>query len=246
MNESEEKTFEEAICMGEVTHADPRCAISVAAVSALIRALCRGEIKTDADLNAVVERAWTYVKQSRPDISLDREEFHKHAYAESLDELVLCDQTMGYVYKCLGASLWCLRRVVAEKETFKSALTKLIMFGGDADTNGAVAGALMGAQCGYMSLPAEWRDGLKYEEWYREKIRALCVVAGLIEGTYDNTADPDTELDGGKGFLTEEDMRKREGEIWKKMSEEIWPKSNKTIVQEIKETIRKFTMYLLQ
>lgn len=96
-------------------------------------------------------------------------------------------------------------------------MTKLIMCGGDADTNGAVAGALMGAFCGYELLPSEWKDGLKYEQWYRGKISAMCIVAGLTEGNYDATQDKDTELDGGRGFLTEEEMKGKEMVIMEKI-----------------------------
>lgn len=110
------------------------------------------------------------------------------------------------IWLAVGSALWCLRSVQTEKETFKSAMTKLTMAGGDADTNGAVAGGLMGALCGYNALPGEWRDGMKYEEWYREKIDSLCVRAGLVEGEYDAAGDTDTLPDGGKGFLTEKDF----------------------------------------
>ncbi|KZP34475.1 ADP-ribosylglycohydrolase [Athelia psychrophila] len=206
MGKSEEETFAEAIHMGAVTHADPRCAVSVAVVSGLIRGLCREEVRNVSDTNAAVERGWGYMQKEHGDMVLDRAVFEKHAYAESLDALTLCDSGMGYVYKCLGSALWCLREVQLQKETFKSAMTKLVMAGGDADTNGAVAGALCGALCGYSALPAEWRDGMKYEEWYRSKIEALCVRAGLTEGVYDAAGDSDTLPDGGKGFLTEGDF----------------------------------------
>lgn len=205
--------------MGAITHADPRCALSVAIASALVRALCRNEIKQEKDVDAILERTWSFVaSDASPELSsLNRDEFQKHAYAKTLDSLVLCDGGMGYVYKCLGSGIWCLRQVLTGQETFKSAMTKLIMCGGDADTNGAVAGALMGAHCGWKSLPAEWRDGMKHEVWYREKIYGLCVRAGLVQGTYDVEADRDTEADGGKGFLSEEEMKKRESELLKKL-----------------------------
>src|ERR1700676_428345 len=133
MNKSEENTFEEAINMGAVTHADPRCLISVAIVSALVRALCRGEIEKVADIEALLERAWSYMLGPRHlEFPLDRPEFDKHVYADSLESLVLCDRGMGYVYKCLGSALWCLRQVFTRQETFKSAMTKLVMCGGDA------------------------------------------------------------------------------------------------------------------
>ena len=86
--------------MGAVTHADPRCSVSVAIVSALVRALCRGEIDSVSETDAVVERGWGYVLKAHPELSLGRAEFEKHAYAESLEGLTLCDFGMGYVYKC--------------------------------------------------------------------------------------------------------------------------------------------------
>ncbi|KAJ7136768.1 ADP-ribosylglycohydrolase-domain-containing protein [Mycena epipterygia] len=219
IQQTEEQTFAAAIRMGAVTHADPRCALSVAIVSALVRALCRGEITDAAQVRDVIERAWAYLERTEPERAelLDRAEFERHAYAESLEALVLCDRAMGYVYKCLGAALWCLRQVLTRQETFRSAMTALVMCGGDADTNGAVAGALMGALYGYEYLPKEWRDGMRYADWYRAKIQALCCVAGLRDGVYDSEGDTDTLLDGGKGFITEEEMKKREMGIMEKM-----------------------------
>lgn len=104
MRRSEEETFAEAVRMGAVTHADPRCAVSVAIVSALVRALCRGEMTSVAETDAAVERGWAYVLRTHAEYALDRAEFEKHAYAESLDALVLCDRGLGYVYKCRESS----------------------------------------------------------------------------------------------------------------------------------------------
>ncbi|KAF7345257.1 hypothetical protein MSAN_01902400 [Mycena sanguinolenta] len=219
LRKTEEDTFAAAILMGAVTHADPRCAVSVAIVSALVRALCLGEITDTAQVRNVIERAWEYVQRTQPEYAslLDRAEFERHAYAESLASLVLCDRSMGYVYKCLGSALWCLRQVLTRQETFRSAMTILVMCGGDSDTNGAVAGALMGALCGYEYLPKEWRDGMRHAQWYLTKVQALCCVAGFRSGVYDSEQDIDTELDGGKGFLSEEEMKKREIGITEKM-----------------------------
>ncbi|KAK7039969.1 ADP-ribosylglycohydrolase-domain-containing protein [Favolaschia claudopus] len=226
---TEEQTFKTAIIMGYVTHADPRCALSVAIVAGLIRALCLDEISDVTQIRDLIERAWGYVQRTLPEDQLallERDEFEKHAYTDDLDSLVLCDRSMGYVYtkhyhnvyKCLGSSLWCLRRLLTRQDTFCSAMTTLVMYGGDADTNGAVAGALMGALCGYECLPKEWRDGMRHADWYREKGRALCVVAGISEGVYDSESDQDTLIDGGKGVLTEEEMKKREMRVIEKMS----------------------------
>ncbi|KAJ7078312.1 ADP-ribosylglycohydrolase-domain-containing protein [Mycena belliarum] len=219
ITKTEPETFDAAVRMGAVTHADPRCALSVGIVATLVRALCRGELADAAQLRAHIERQWAHMAATLPAqlALLDRAEFEAHAYAESLAALVLADRAMGYVYKCLGAALWCLRRVLTREETFRSAMTALVMCAGDADTNGAVAGALMGALCGYRYLPAEWRDGMRHAEWYRGKIGAVCVVAGLKEGEYDSEGDVETTLDGGKGFIAEEEMKRREMGIMEKM-----------------------------
>ncbi|KAH8827246.1 ADP-ribosylglycohydrolase-domain-containing protein [Flagelloscypha sp. PMI_526] len=218
IQKSEEETFATAIRLGKVTHTDPRCSVSVAIACGLIRALIRDEVKTPKDVDAVIERAWAYTVENESHlIELDRAEFDKHAFAKTLDELVLADRTMGYVYKCLGSALWCLRQVVDRQETFKSAMTQLVMAAGDADTNGAVAGALMGALYGHALLPKEWRDGMKHEQWYREKIQSFCIVSGLIDGEYDAQGDKDTALDGGRGFLGEEEMKQREMKLMEKI-----------------------------
>jgi ADP-ribosylglycohydrolase len=215
VGESEVETFRKAILIGSITHADPRCAVSVAIVSALIRGLCHGEITAEADVDAVLARAWAHTQDSLTDLVLEREEFERHVFAESLDDLVLCDSTMGYVYKCLGSALWCLRQVLRGRETFKSAMVKLVMQGGDADTNGAVAGGLMGALCGYEQLPREWRDGMRHKDWYLDKITALCVRAGLADGVYDVEADSDTEFDRGKGPLDIDELKREIEMAWR-------------------------------
>ncbi|KAJ7867283.1 ADP-ribosylglycohydrolase-domain-containing protein [Mycena leptocephala] len=200
IHKTETETFAAAILMGAVTHADPRCALSVAIVSALVRALCRGEVANLVHVEGVIERAWAHFRETLPGHAelLDRQEFERHANAESLGALQLDSALeMGY--------------------TFRSAIVKLVMCGGDADTNGAVAGALMGALYGYADLPTEWRDGMRHGEWYRGKIMALCCVAGLSDGVYDSESDLDTELDGGKGFLSEKERQRRELGIMERM-----------------------------
>jgi ADP-ribosylglycohydrolase len=49
---------------------------------------------------------------------------------------------------------------LASGTPFEDALIEVVNKGGDADTNGAVAGALLGARDGYRAIPARWRDGL--------------------------------------------------------------------------------------
>jgi ADP-ribosylglycohydrolase len=47
-----------------------------------------------------------------------------------------------------------------EFDSFEDGVIAVINKGGDADTNGAVTGALMGAKYGFNALPKRWVEGL--------------------------------------------------------------------------------------
>ena len=49
--------------------------------------------------------------------------------------------------------------------SFQQALEDIVYEGGDADTNGAVAGALLGCKLGMVGLPQSWLQGLRHREW---------------------------------------------------------------------------------
>ena len=62
-----------------------------------------------------------------------------------------------------------------ENETIKERFLGTI-FGqavGDADTNAAVAGAILGAKFGICHIPEEWKDGLLYASMLHDKVRDL-------------------------------------------------------------------------
>jgi len=53
--------------------------------------------------------------------------------------------------------------------------------GGDSNSNGCVAGALLGCKIGYSKLPPDWLLGLRKEqtEWLNVKINHLLDMIGL-------------------------------------------------------------------
>ena len=82
-------------------------------------------------------------------------------YARSLSELQLATgNAIGYTFKCLGAGFWALRQ-----NDYRTALEAIVYEAGDADTNGAVAGALLGCKLGFKALPKPWLDDLRYRKW---------------------------------------------------------------------------------
>ena len=48
---------------------------------------------------------------------------------------------------------------------------KIVLSGGDADTNAAVAGAILGAKFGISQIPEEWKDDLLYSSMLYNKVK---------------------------------------------------------------------------
>ncbi|KAJ6260608.1 ADP-ribosylarginine hydrolase [Drechslerella dactyloides] len=238
INATEDESYRAAVDIALVTHADPRCLVSCVAVVALLRGLMTGELTREEQIDEYLERSWNWVVENALDEvltdengeKLDEETYNfnkeeylaycgvsaKKLYDDKKEGMIVDDRRMGYTYIALGTGVWCLRRVMLGKDDFKSVITKLTMMGGDADTNGAVAGALVGGYTGYKAIAPEWRDGLRYSDWLLQKVEGMCVLSGVItDKTYNGKEDADTARDGGRGLLTEADMREREKELMK-------------------------------
>lgn len=130
--------------------------------------------------------------------------------AQTFEELELDDsQKMGYVYKCLGSEILCLRLAThvtnPTSHTFETFITDLIMQGGDADTNAAAAGVLLVTYLSFSRLPANCSDGIKHREWLMEKYLALSCLVGIGEG--DVVENVDTGVYGGKEPTTEKEVK---------------------------------------
>ena len=70
------------------------------------------------------------------------------------EEIGLDGWDMGFTLKAMQVALWCADRAA----DFEEALIAVVNAGGDTDTNGAVAGAVLGARFGLDAIPRRWRD----------------------------------------------------------------------------------------
>lgn len=130
------------------THHDPRCGWSAVAVNTAIAAALEGRRLDAADLADAVEEAGAPAAVGAAVRSSD---------GVILDALALDhDNTMGYTLKAMQAGLWAL----AQDAPAEATLISIVNAGGDTDTNGAVAGALLGAYHGEAALPARWIENI--------------------------------------------------------------------------------------
>ncbi|TGZ83936.1 ADP-ribosylglycohydrolase [Ascodesmis nigricans] len=237
-----EETWKMAMEFSLVTHYDPRCVVSCCAYTALIRGILRHEVTSEADVDGLLESSWVWVNTQKstiwPDQVLDTTEYQKHINVKTLDELKLDDaRGMGYVYKAFGCAIFTLRRAFRESndpvhDLFGELIMSLVLQGGDADTNACIAGGLLGAFFGYNALTPRWRDGLAHRQWLMSKTMGLMETVGLLPGEYRGSEDPDTALDGGKGFLSKQQMDERERDLTFTLLTEMKKRKDKQDAEE--------------
>lgn len=155
----------ENIC--KLTHPDPRCIGSCVIVSEIIHSLVyEGK---ELPLDRILQIADKYDDRIRPYVEIANN-------STDIESLELTGLEQGYTLKTLSAALWSLWHC----ETFKDGLLQVVNAGGDADTNAAVACAILGAKFGYESIPEDYIKGLAEESKMNfissQLCKCLCVT----------------------------------------------------------------------
>ncbi|XP_064632971.1 ADP-ribosylarginine hydrolase Tri1-like [Lineus longissimus] len=170
----------------KTTHADPRCQASCVAVTTAIAMMLQKEEKHMTskgimDIEAIIADSFDYAKVHL-EIQEQIEELHFHINVKTLRALNLTEEKkIGYTFKCLGCGFWALRQ-----RNFRQAIQAILMEAGDADTNCAVAGALLGCRVGMQNLPQTWISGFRHKKWLDEQISKYFTV---LDNTLGNSAE---------------------------------------------------------
>jgi len=130
----------------QVTHAHLDCVAGCAFVSATIYHLVHGVRAKEAVVRAL--------DNARTPVGLRR--IIEAAPAKSRAEL----PNSGWVRHTLESAVWGLLTT----DSFEEAVVQVVNLGNDADTAGAVVGALAGAAYGFRAIPAAWQAAL-HGEW---------------------------------------------------------------------------------
>lgn len=146
-----------------LTHPSWEARSSSALVAALVALLVEGHTPRDA-----LEASWPLVESRDEPGKSAREVFRT---SEDVAEAYVEDPgRTGWTVYTTRLGLLCLQ----EATDFRSGIERIVRLAGDADTNGAVAGALLGAQFGAREIPVEWLDSLRGKEELLALVQARC------------------------------------------------------------------------
>jgi len=210
----------------KVTHHDPRCQASVIAVSTCIAQMlqhtARGVTHKGKPQAVNVE---SLIKNSFSmacvvlETEEQKKELWKYMACKKIKELKLAEYPIiGYTYKCMGAGFWALKQ-----DNFQKAMIKVVMEAGDADTNGAVAGAMLACKLGMSSLPQRWLTELKYTDWLMDFYHKFLRLQTEMElPLSERTSNDDLSMEHLREVtkkIREEQEKKMKEELDKKMTE---------------------------
>ena len=142
-----------------ITHWDARCIWSAVFVNLAIASLLREPPHGALPLVERAERARETLGDALAPFGIDAPVPTKVTKALDIadvttpEEIGLDGWDMGYTLKAMQVALWCAHRAAG----FEEALIAVVNAGGDTDTNGAVAGAVLGARFGLEAIPKRWR-----------------------------------------------------------------------------------------
>ena len=149
----------------QMTHADPRCVLACAALNGAIAAAVSGAAR---DAAAGFRAAFAEIARAAdllpgdPEDDLARAQIEADLRAAEGGEPALyghelhMHEMQGFVRVALRLAFFELAR----ERSFEAALLDVVNRGGDADTNGAITGALLGAFRGRSAIPPRFVDAV--------------------------------------------------------------------------------------
>jgi ADP-ribosyl-[dinitrogen reductase] hydrolase len=154
----EPRLVETSETSSRITHADPRCTAGCAVLNLALAGLLLGR---EDPLAGALDRV-------EPPSALD--DALRPVVAGDLDPSVL--ESTGYVVDTLQTALW----YGLHADSPEAALVEVVNRGGDADTVGAVTGAVVGARFGADALPERWLAELDGREEIRDVATRLSAL----------------------------------------------------------------------
>lgn len=161
-----ERLREDCQKVGIITHNNREAVAGATAVAYAVARAARG----DLDPARLIEETIGYIG----DCEVSRKLLMARAFLEKgmeVEEALARLGTGGYVVETVASAFFCFLRSPGD---FEETVTRAVEGGLDADTTGAVAGAISGAYNGLEAIPERWR----------QKVEAADVILELAERIY--------------------------------------------------------------
>ncbi|KAF2503038.1 ADP-ribosylglycohydrolase [Lophium mytilinum] len=168
---SREERVTESMEISAVTHDDRRCMVACAVYNEIVSALIDGVDAVEAveiGLRAMKEVAGLECKpvelavEQGKTISVAR-------IAENGPGPELPGKAGGYVLESLTLGI----AAVLDQRSLENVLVDVLRVGKDTDTNGAIAGGLLGARDGVEAVPERWRLMLQFRVEFEDIVRGI-------------------------------------------------------------------------
>jgi ADP-ribosyl-[dinitrogen reductase] hydrolase len=140
---------EDATAFSRVTHADPRCVAGCIGVATAVAWLVRG----GKDAEEAVERA----ASAAGVVSDEVRAVIERGIVRKPEDLHVDGRDQGFVLHAVEIAFSAL----GSAASLEDGLVSVVSRGGDTDTNGCIAGALLGAKFGKNQVPERWLAKLK-------------------------------------------------------------------------------------
>ena len=140
-----------------ITHASNLCLYSSLVISLIIAREIQINSSTTKDmkkqnLDKTIKDSFKIMKDLKIEMSKNEIQLcTKFANAKTIEELELENGHVAPTLQTMGCGIWVLRKDFSYSEGIET----IIKGGGDTDTNGAVAGACLGARWGFTSIPMD-------------------------------------------------------------------------------------------
>ena len=155
------RRIDESMRISAITHADPRCTVSCAAYNEIAFALLSGESPEDS-----VEIGQAAARELDSKAVVDAIGYGRHLLPAMLvrtGQTFLEDDAAGYVLDSLSLAV----AAVLDPRPLPDVLIDIVRIGNDTDSNGAIAGGLLGARDGAEAIPQQWMDVLQFADEFR-------------------------------------------------------------------------------
>ncbi len=141
-----------------LTHYDPRCVGSCVIASSIIHNLVwHDHAPTYDEIIAIAKKYDERILEW-----IDLAYLNNNIAALNLDER----HSIGYTLRTFAAALW----TYWHTDTFEEGLLAVVNEGGDADTNAAIACAILGAKFGFTALPTHYIENLHNVDQYHKQV----------------------------------------------------------------------------